>query len=125
MSSGQKLTEVVVELNNWRHRRDEFEEQVFEMLFGYGSHSLNTAVVAMENCDCWCRSFTEENVEDEMGDRLFSYQSAQEALAEVNKSLQLLFKIKEYFACPYDPCEDTEENCEMRELIDRLAGELS
>jgi len=38
--------------------------------------------------------------------------------------LQLLHMIKEHFSCPQEEEEDTEENMEMRELIDRLEGEL-
>ena len=86
---------------------DEFEKNVFELLFGIDARPAETVGEYHESPP-----------------RVFTYQEAQEALAEVSKSLQLLQMIKEHFACPYQEDEDTEENLEMRELIDQLAREI-
>ena len=90
-----------------QEERDEFEEQVFEMLFGADARPTKTV--------------------EEYGEaipRVFSYEDARDALEEASKSLQLLHMIKEHFACPSEE-EDTEENWKMRELIDRLTRELN
>ena len=105
------MTDDELAFNCMQEERDEFEKEVFEVIFGIDARPCRTVDEYYDNLGS-------------LACRVFSYEEAMIALAEVSKSLQLLFKIKEYFACPYDPCEDTEENCEMRELIDRLAGEL-
>ena len=94
-----------------QEERDEFEKEVFEVLFGIDARP--------------CQTVDEyyDNLGSADAPRVFSYQEAHEALAEVSKSLQLLHMIKEHFSCPQEE-EDTEENMEMRELIDRLEGEL-
>ena len=91
--------------------RDEFENKVFEVLFGIDARPIQTV----------------EEYEDygyEPMPRVFSYEDAKDALEEASKSLQLLHMIKEHFACPSEE-EDAEENWKMRELIDRLTRELN
>ena len=95
-----------------QEERDEFEKEVFEVLFGIDARP--------------CQTVDEyyDNLSSADAPRVFSYQEAHEALAGVSKSLQLLHTIKEHFSCPQEEEEDTEENMEMRELIDRLEGDL-
>ena len=99
------------ELACMQEERDEFEKEVFEVLFGIDARPCQTV--------CEYNNRIVRNAP-----RVFSYQEAHEALAEVSKSLQLLHTIKEHFSCPQEEEEDTEENMEMRELIDRLEGDL-
>lgn len=93
-------------LTAMQEERDEFEQQVFEMLFGadarppmaveeYGEAIQMHAIVA--------------------NPRVFSYEDAREALAEASKSLELLFKIKEHYECPENEEDDTQEAFEFRE----------
>ena len=97
-------------LNCMREERDEFENKVFEVLFGADARPPKTIGEYV----------------GEWPSRVFGYEDAQEALAEVSKSLQLLHMIKEHLDTNGSWCgeEDTEENYQMRELIDRLAREL-
>lgn len=81
-----------------QEERDEFEQQVFEMLFGADARPPMTV--------------------EEYGEaipRVFSYEDAREALAEASKSLELLFKIKEHYECPENEEDDTQEAFEFRE----------
>lgn len=90
----------------------EFEAKVFEMLFGSDARPP-------KNIDEYGRDRPSAHQA-----RIFSYEEAQEALAEVGKSLQLLHMIKEYFACPSEEEEDTEENWKIRELIEEFRADL-
>lgn len=113
------MTDDELALKIMEEEREEFEEQVFELLFGIDARPPKTV---------------EESTE--VAPRIFSYEDAAAALREASNSLQLLHLIEEYFSCPQDQCcddqccddhwdEDTEENCEMRELIERLRGKIN
>jgi hypothetical protein len=119
--------------------RDEFENKVFEVLFGIDARpiqcltkkkNLNSAQsyrLLQRSRTLQTEYFTVEQYKDygyEPMPRVFSYEDAKDALEEASKSLQLLHMIKEHFACPSEE-EDTEENWKMRELIDRLTRELN
>jgi hypothetical protein len=100
--------EILKDLND---QRDKFELAVFEFLFGDSARPEQTV---------------EEYRADDSTLRIFSYEEATIRLAEVGKSLQLLHMIKEHLDTNGSWCgeEDTDENYQMRELIDRLAREL-
>jgi len=85
-----------------QEERDEFEEQVFEMLFGADARPTKTV--------------------EEYGEaipRVFSYEDARDALEEASKSLELIFKLKEHYKCE-DGMDDSEEAFAFRELIENL-----
>jgi len=96
-------------LNCMQEERDEFEARVFEILFGANARPPETIGEYMMDA------------KRDWPSRIFSYEDAQKGLAEVSKSLQLLHMIKEHFDTSEE--EDTEENWQMRELIDRLSEE--
>ena len=95
-----------------QEERNEFENEVFEVPSGITTQP-------MQPVDEYY-----DNLGSSDAPRVFSYQEAHEALAEVSKSLQLLHMIKAPFSCPQDEEEDTDENMVLRKLIDRLEGEL-
>ena len=115
------MTDDELALFEMQEERDEFEKEVFEVLFGIDARPCQTVdeYYSCNTLPCQHRSLGSVDAP-----RVFSYQEAHEALAGVSKSLQLLHTIKEHFSCPQEEEEDTEENMEMRELIDRLEGDL-
>ena len=88
-----------------QEERDEFENNIFELLFGAEARPAKRVEEYQESTE-----------------RVFTYEDAQEELAEVNKSLQLLYMIKEHIS--YKEDDDTEEKFQMRELIGRLTQEI-
>ena len=94
------MSEDELVLGCMQEERDEFEQQVFQMLFGADARPP----MAVEEYG-------------EAIPRVFSYEDAREALAEASKSLELLFKIKEHYECPENEEDDTQEAFEFRESL--------
>jgi len=86
-----------------RKEQDAFEAEVFEMLFGADARPPKTVDEYRQTPP-----------------RVFSYEDAVDALDEVGKFLDLLFRIKERYRCPENDEDDTQEAYDFRELVERL-----